>query len=329
MPALPPELQATYAELLDTLLEEASAISGIIQRGLVSKTVKGHRFWYLQYRGSDGRRHEKYIGPETPELLERVRHQQRFLAAERARRVLVRALVGGRAVPQVPVDIGRVLTLLSENGLFRDGAVLFGTLALRAYGPMLGMSLSNAMLVDEKPGARSFRVISIAVEGMVPPVLDLLKTIDPAFRLADPPHVPPDTYVSAAKRLKVEFVIPLPAHAPGAPARRLLGYLLCEKQPGVILCTSGVLVNVPDPARFAWWRLLASGRRMPQSVLHAQAAMLFDALVRENPDAVVTTWHELRHDGRDQWQTAALAMLHKLPQPVRDAVLTLIGRKPE
>lgn len=73
--------------------------------------------------------------------------------------------------------------------------------------------------------------------------------------------------------VKVEFLTPmrgptedapadLPALGTGAQPLRFLDYLIYHEQPAAILYGSGALVNVPDPARYAWHKLIISQRRM-------------------------------------------------------------------
>ena len=59
----------------------------------------------------------------------------------------------------------------------------------------------------------------------------------------------------------------------------------------------GILVNVPDPARFAFHKLIVAGER--GASLHAkrdkdlhQAAQVFNVLVQERPDDVRLSWEE-------------------------------------
>jgi hypothetical protein len=299
---LAPELQTIYAALLAALCSDTSADK---DRGLVGKTVKGNRFYYRQHRGPDGVRRETYIGPQTRDLLERARQQQQALAAERARRALVQALVRARAVPPVPVGVGRVLAALAHGGLFHAEATLLGATALRAYGPMLGTMLTGAMLADADPG-----LIAVALAADPPPLLDLLHTMEPSFVPVLPPHDPPEAYVSDKRRLTVAFPTP-------SPARKLVQYLVQGAQQAAILYAGGILVRVPDPARYAWARLLA-----PSTDGHLQATMLFAALAQQRPQDIVAAWHDLPRAGKPD---TALAALQTIDPPVRDAVLALIG----
>jgi DNA-damage-inducible protein J len=48
--------------------------------------VKGRVYWYHKRRNPDGSYRQLYVGPETPELLERIRNHKNLVNAERMRR---------------------------------------------------------------------------------------------------------------------------------------------------------------------------------------------------------------------------------------------------
>jgi len=56
------------------------------------KTIKGRRYWYFQVKSTEGRS-QRYVGPESPEPLERIAHHKQAQDDERERRALVSALV--------------------------------------------------------------------------------------------------------------------------------------------------------------------------------------------------------------------------------------------
>jgi hypothetical protein len=65
----------------------------------------------------------------------------------------------------------------------------------------------------------------------------------------------------------------------------------------------GVLVNVPDPARFAIHKLIVSGER--EVVMHTrrekdlnQAAQVFSILIEDRPGDIRIAWKEIRSHGK-------------------------------
>ena len=92
---------------------------------------------------------------------------------------------------------------------------------------------------------------------------------------------------------------------------------------------AGVLVNVPDPTRYAWHKLIVAERRtmlekVPKDLV--QAETLFDVLVEDRPDDVRDMWDELAMQGRKNWQQIALDGLRRVTPTVRDRVLEVIGQ---
>src|SRR5438046_4789139 len=125
-----PELliQTTYAELLERCSAAAFRAAFPEKGSFVSKVVKGQRYWYFQDPASKGRG-QKYVGPETPELLEKIRHHRELREDEVQRRALVSTLVRSFGGPRPSAEIANVLAALARAGVFRLRGVLIGTVA--------------------------------------------------------------------------------------------------------------------------------------------------------------------------------------------------------
>jgi hypothetical protein len=151
-------------------------------------------------------------------------------------------------------------------------------------------------------------------------MITTLKDIDPSFEPAPRPFSnQSDAYITADK-LKVEFItpmrgpvedapVPLPALGTASQPLRFLDYLIYHERKAAIPFGPGILVNVPDPVRYAWHKLIvAERRRMPEKVPKdlVQAETLFDVLVEDRPDDVRDMWEELATEGRRNWQQIAL-----------------------
>ncbi len=339
MRRLPLTVQTIYVDLLDKLLDEAVAHQGREEGSFVPKTVKGRVYWYHKRRNPDGTYRQLYVGPETPELVERIRNHKTLVSAERMRRDMVRALTRGGSVPTVNATVGRLLQGLAESGVFRLRSVLVGTVAYQAYGPMLGVRLGAASVMTEDIDVAQFRSISIAVEDQLPPVLTTLRAIDPSFEPVPRAFTQQaDAYVTA-DRLKVEFItpmrgpvedepVPLPALGTALQPLRFLDYLIYREHKAAVAYGAGILVNVPDPVRYAWHKLIVAERRgmrekVPKDLV--QAETLFDVLVEDRPDDVRDMWEELAAEGRRHWQQIALDGLGRIGAGVRERVLGVIG----
>jgi hypothetical protein len=98
----------------------------------------------------------------------------------------------------------------------------------------------------------------------------------------------------------------------------------------------GILLNVPEPARFAFHKLIISGER--DMVMHTkrmkdlrQAAQIFEILLDERPGDVQIAWDEIREKGKGWVRRAreALKVLaksdHRTARQVATALHTFTG----
>ena len=112
--------------------------------------VKGRTFWYDKYRfGSDMA--QRYIGPDTPELRERLdRHRDAKVDVDVRRREQTRLVRLLRAERYASTDMrtGSILAAFSKTGVFRLGGTLVGTGAFRHYEGELGIALGFDQLAQ-------------------------------------------------------------------------------------------------------------------------------------------------------------------------------------
>jgi hypothetical protein len=320
---LPLVTQTVYARLLDLLL---TAEAGVPTSGasLVSKTIRGRRYWYAQRR-EGGKKVQRYIGSETPEveaLLERWR-QARSEAASRAELVAM-ARAGGATI----VGAAEFLVLDRLSPVFRIGGVLVGSHAFAVLGNMLGVRWQEAIVRTEDVDIAHDHRIAVALAGEGQPA-DMRKALgdsSPRFSALNP------TYPATAFRLRgngveVEVLTPLvgrersrpiqiPALGVAATPLRFLDYLIEETQPGAVLGGSGVLVNVPRPGRFALHKLIVAARRGPSGMPkaakdRAQASELLRVLLSELPGEITLAWKALSRHGK-AWVSAASSSLKRM-----------------
>src|SRR5713226_9078240 len=118
MREIPLSLQTTYAELLDRAttasFEEAFADDGVF----VPKKIRGRRYWYFQVKTKTGRQ-QRYVGPEQPELIERIKQHRQAKDDQKVRETLVSTLVRSAHLPRPIPEIGEILASLSRAGIFR------------------------------------------------------------------------------------------------------------------------------------------------------------------------------------------------------------------
>jgi hypothetical protein len=328
----------TYAELLErsaaTAFDEEFAEDG----SFTSKMVKGRRYWYFQTSGSQGRV-QKYVGPETPELMKRIARQRDARNDERERRALVATLVRSFGVPRPIQPVGEILSALSQAGVFRLRGVLVGTMAYQTYPATLGLALPGAALQTNDVDIAQFLNVSVAVDDRTPAMLEVLQAVDKTFR-----PVPGDfaterhtSYVGKGG-LRVDFLTPnqgresdSPRHLPAlqtyAQPLRFLDFLIADPQPAVVLYGAGVPVQVPAPERYAIHKLIISRRRSLGQAKSdkdtQQAQALLTALVEKRPEELKAAWHEAMDRG-PSWRQYVGEGLRCVKPAVRDLTLKAV-----
>jgi hypothetical protein len=320
---LPLLAQTAYARLLDLLLT-AEAGSPTASTSLVSKIIRGRRYWYAQRR-EGGKKVQRYIGPEGPEveaLLERWR-RAKAEAASRAELVAM-ARAGGAYV--IGAAEAEVLQRLSP--VFRIGGVLVGSHAFAVLGNMLGVRWQEAIVRTGDVDIAHDHRIAVALAGDEPPA-HLRKALgDPLPRLSvlDPTD-PATAFRVRGAEIEVELLAPMvgrerrrpieiPVLGAAATPLRFLDYLIEETQPAAVLGGSGVLVNVPRPGRFALHKLIIAARRGTSGIPkapkdRAQASALLRVLLSELPGEITLAWKALSRHGK-AWTGAARSSIEQL-----------------
>lgn len=339
MPAPPLVMQTTYAELLErcaaTAFSDAFPKDGVF----TSKTIKARRYWYFQLSSLEGRK-QKYVGPETPELLKRISQHKEARDDERERRALVATLIRSFWLPRPTPEIGNIIAALAIAGVFRLRGVLVGTVAYQTYSAMLGVKLPLSTLQTGDVDIAQFKNVSVAVEDRTQPVLDVLKKVDPTFRAISQMHG--EEYVTSYQAkggLRVDFLTPnegpdtdvpqsLPAFQTDAQPLRFLDYLIHEPESAVVLHDAGIYVFVPAPERYAVHKLIVSRRRREGAAKRdkdlAQSEALLDVLAQKRPQELKVAWNEAYRRGRT-WRQLLIEGLGSLkPQP-RDSILKVLG----
>jgi len=146
-----------------------------------------------------------------------------------------------------------------------------------------------------------FHAISAAVDDSLPPMLEILRRIDPSFREIPSQADPRKSFAFENKdRYRIEFLTPNtgsadydrePAPMPalgGAYAQplRFLDFLIHEPVRSVMLHRAGFSVTVPSPERYAVHKLIVASRRQDDNNGHLkrdkdvrQAEILIEALI--------------------------------------------------
>lgn len=342
---LPESVQTLYAELLDqaTAADAEARAERLPPPGtFVVKQVKGRRYWYLQ-RSEAGRKRQYYLGPESAPLIrwmERVEGRRDARAPDAQRRAeLVSMLSAGGAIRERS-DTARVVRVLAEIGVFRLGGVLVGTQAFTCYANLLGVRFEGRSVRTEDVDVAQDPAVPVAVDPQAVPA-DLeqaLRSADHRFLAVpalDPRH-PSTSFKVRGRDLRVDLLTPqrrgrtTPVELPhlGAAAQPLpfLEYLIEGAQPAVVLEGSGILVRVPEPARFVFHKLWLAGERPSAEQVRArkdlrQAAQVAEVLRSDRPHDLAGAWEAVERSRRSQVR----ASIERLEDAVADPLGELTG----
>ncbi|NVD41763.1 hypothetical protein HT585_23110 [Ensifer sp. HO-A22] len=291
------------AELGQRLLDASFSADFPVEGRFVGVNNKGRKYWYFDKppEGEGYRQQRRYVGPaDDPEINKRVEDFKAIKDDAKARRKFVSTLVREAGLPEPDRFTGDVVEALANAGIFRLRACLVGSVAFSTYAGHLGVRLPAASFQTGDADFAQDYAISADVGDSLPPILDILKGLDPTFR--------PVLHRSGSPRVtgfinrsgyKVEFLtgnrgsddhMDKPADMPalgGASAEplRFLDFLIYEPIRAVMLHKSGISVIVPAPERYAVHKLIVASRRAVDTLGSAkrdkdlrQAGLLFEAL---------------------------------------------------
>ncbi len=300
---LPQTVSNAYSDLLSQCLEPCFTGTGI---SFSRKTIKGKVYVYVSTR-IGATPIQKLLGPEGDETNALIEAEQALWESNKARAAsraeLVNMCLSGGALGMTPQE-GKIITMLERTGLFQVGGVLIGTPAFRTLGASMGVKWEQQystsdidigingefpMLVPNTPKISLSAAIQESQLGFVPIPMLNRKHPSTSFKLRGGEY-------------SVELLTPeigKPSEGPTyigaidsyAHNLRFLDYLLEDVQPAVVLFGAGLLVNVPDPARFAFHKLVISQRRGSHEVAKSrkdvdQARQIIDVLLESRPGSL-------------------------------------------
>lgn len=315
----PLEVQTLYAELLERLTAlEAHRTIGHARGSFVTKTIKGEVYYYFQYLEPGGAKRQLYIGRKDDVLdgvVEEYFKARADVADDRKsiERLCALLRVGGALTTDAAS--ARVLRALSEAGLFHAGAVLVGTQAFTVIGNLLGVVWRETWLRTLDIDIVADTSLSVAAASLSADVPDTLSSLKmgflpvPGFDL----HLPSTSFKVRGQALRVDLLVPssgrdaspvpLPRFNAAAQPLPYLDYVTEAAVRGAVVDQGGVLVNVPDPARFAFHKLIVASLR--PAAMHVkrdkdlrQAAQVFSVLLEERPGDVGLAWEAILGRGR-------------------------------
>jgi hypothetical protein len=347
-----------YAELIERSLDDMFDEQFPENGSFATKVAKARDgtarryFYYVGYKvgeaAAGAKRYSRYAGPaDDPAIAARVERFKGLKAARKESGSIVSALIGA-GLPRPPVIMGRIVEGLAKAGAFRLRAVLVGTAAYQTYPALLGYRLSQSAAQTADVDIAQFRSVSIAVEDRTPPLLDVLRAIDPSFKPV--PHVSDPvtaTAYSNASGFRLDVIVPhrgsddqmgrpmrMPAleGASGEPLR-FLDFLLRDPMRSVVLHGAGIAVNVPSPQRFAIHKLIISTRRRVDGPGQAksrkdiaQASEIIEAMSASGAIAVLGSALEEAAGRGPKWRMAILETAGGLTPGAKTVVEELFRR---
>jgi len=335
MDRLPLETQTLYAELLEqlTALETRRSI-GRVPGCFVTKTVKGETYYYFQHSDPGGVLRQRYVGKRTPALekvLARFQEEKKRFQTDAAhiQRLCAQLRAGGALVTDS--TSGRVLKAFAESGVFHLGGVLVGTHAFTVLGNLLGVRWTHHAIKTQDIDIASASGLQIAVPDLQADVPKTLESLEMGFLPVpslDPKH-PSTSFKVRGAALRVDLLTPArgPAeHAPivigrfnvAAQPLLFLDYLIAHYESASLINGGGVLVHVPNPARFAFHKLIVSQSRGVAAHSKAgkdleQAAQIFSVLAEDRPGDLLLAWEDLEHRGK-RWVKQIISPMRVLAQ---------------
>jgi hypothetical protein len=330
---LPDNCLLLYADLLQKTIDSRHVV--LSGGAFVSKKIGGATYWYYQTKSKEGTK-QKYLGKESDDLLSDIkqakeaRQSANAIIAERQRLIAMLGVGGAFLEKGRPT---KILSCMADAGLFSSGGVLIGSFAYACYGNMLGVSTSGEL---SRTTDMDFSVERKVEVGISRPMLAEIIGADPSFSSLRQinPSVPPFDLV-AQDGFKVEFLttkegahdktpVFIDRFSLHAQPLEFMDYLIEQPQPAVVLSGAGILVMVPDPARFALHKLAVSQLRPSafQAKITkdiAQAKSVIEILLEDNPGALLLASDALKQRN-DFLPTNVNKGIKRLPENTRIAL---------
>jgi hypothetical protein len=317
----PLQIRTTYADLLDRLQDfEANHVTASLSScSLIVKRVGTGEYVYAQGRVADGTTRQVYIAPYDDAgkaLLERFSRARAEAASEKnAIEMTAKALLAAGLLRLDPIE-WRVVNALAQDGIFRVGGVLVGTIAFRCIVNLLGIRLPSAGAVTADVDI-AVKTVPVAIIPEVVCPRTALERLEMGFSpmMETDPALYGSRFKAREGEFKVEFLTPLTGRNPSAGKRseirqlgipaiplRFLDYLIEEAIPALALGRRPVLVRVPQPARYAVHKLIVSQERDRRFALKTQKDLeqsfdLQKMLEKIDPESLTDAFEKARNKG--------------------------------
>ncbi len=348
MEKLPLETQTLYAEFMEQLTAfETGRSIGRVSGCFVTKTVKRETYYYFQYSDPGGVQRQTYVGKKSPildKVVEQYQKERVSLKADADNIQRLAALLRTGGAQTTDTASARVIKSFAESGVFHLNGVLVGTHAFSVLGNLLGVRWKDRSLKTHDIDIAGDLIIDIAVPDLHADVPKVLESLKMGF-LPVPPLNPKDPSTSFKVRgspLRVDLLTParsssnaspvfIPRFNAAAQPVRFLNFLIQNHQRGAVVNGGGILVNVPEPARFAFQKIIISQERSIS--MHSkidkdltQAAQVFSVLAKERKGDLLLAWDDIKSRGTEWTKRvrAGLVRLEKLHPEVHKMISLII-----
>ena len=329
------QTRTLYAELIDIMqIIEASRTIANLKGSFSIKENKGDEYVYFQAYNPSGQLEQIYIGKrnEQTEHLMRDHADGKSDVVEMGEK-LKRLSLQIQAGIKMPTDkaMTRVIRSLADTGVFRNGGVLVGTHAFQAAGLMLGVSWTPETTMTTDVDLAIERRVAVAIPMIDTDIPATLESLQMGF-FAVPklnPKDPSTNFAIRKSKLRLDVLTPKTNESDSpvfikrfncaAEPLSYLSYVIESPVPSILLDTIPVLVNIPQPVRYAMHKLIVSQVRDASSDAKRpkdlyQAYQILSVLQENRPFDIQPAWDNLIERG-PKWKKyaeAGLAAMEKL-----------------
>ncbi len=320
------QTRTLYAELLDYMeTMDVSRTIANLEGSFAVKEVKGEQYIYFEHYLPGGRRKQVYLGNKTGKAVEKLMKEYVENKADIAE---ITANVRRLAV-QVSAEIElktdnasmRVMRSLSDAGVFRSGGVIVGTHAFRSMGLMLGVVWPSGSSTTSDIDLAAPRTVTLALPMVAVPIPEAVESLRMGFfqvPALNPKH-PSTSFAIRKRQLRLDILTPkttkssdpvfIPRFGCAAQPIEHLSYLIESPTHAVLVAANPVLINVPQPARYALHKLIVSQKRDisrgGKSVKDLEQARQILSIIRDGrPYDLGVAWNDLVRRG-PQWRSLA------------------------
>lgn len=301
--------QAAFAGL-DTAARQAELSRSIanLPGGFAIKKVGGRDYWYYQVKLPDGQPQQVYVGPnDEPTRRLMADHADPHKRSEQSALVRMARAAMEYGCTEIPLKHARVIGRLGDYGFFGAGGILVGTHSFLAYQNHFGVRWTAGAFTLDLDFAHAGKNLSIAVPSNLK--MDGRAAIESlnmgfipvqsntTFKKPDEPDFDLD-FLTTVGRTGDEPVY-LPALNLTLQPLKFMELSLEHPMRATLLTRNGpIVVNVPQPHRFALHKLIVHGERpVAQRVKAnkdlAQAGALIDYLLDNDGDELIRTWEDV------------------------------------